>query len=166
MGYWLARQPAKTPHRLAPAAVTRSALRGPCAQADKIITGGGIITTMLMPSPGGRDEGGGRGGQADLIITNPTVPFKARLKARPTEEIVCSNPSLFPDPARPLLPLPDPRSSPAGRHAIPPPAGCARPAAWGDREGSRCPGGRLRQPPVRARPGESETSQKVTCFSL
>lgn len=40
-----------------------------------------------------------RMGQADIIITNPTVPFKARLKARPDEEITCSNPSLFPDQA-------------------------------------------------------------------
>ena len=35
---------------------------------------------------------------ADVIITSPTVPFKARLIADPENEILVSNPSLFPEP--------------------------------------------------------------------
>jgi len=35
---------------------------------------------------------------ADIIITSPTVPFKARLITDPDNEILVSNPSLFPDP--------------------------------------------------------------------
>jgi len=35
----------------------------------------------------------------DIIITNPTVPYKARLVTDPDNEVLVSNPSLFPDPA-------------------------------------------------------------------
>lgn len=42
---------------------------------------------------------------ADIIITSPTVPFKARLVADPDEEMLVSNPSLFPEPSEVRHPL-------------------------------------------------------------
>jgi elongation factor 4 len=35
---------------------------------------------------------------ADIIITSPTVPYKARLLSSPEEDVLVSNPSLFPEP--------------------------------------------------------------------